>query len=81
MHKGYVEFRFPRYFAFESFGENVEIANIDETIATVASDKDANRLIKDRKEMIDAMYILVNALESVNPELLEEVWYNKIARR
>ena len=81
VHEKYVESRFPRYFAFESFGENVDIAHMDETVATVASDEDANRLIKDRDEMIDAMFLLANALESVDQELLKEVWYNKIARR
>jgi hypothetical protein len=77
MRDKYIEERFPRFFEFGCSEEGkVDVAStVNDTIATVSKEQ-AQYMIDDRDILLDMLITVVNALDEVDSNRLEDIWYN-----
>lgn len=75
----YVEELFPRYLIFSSYRDDrVDVGTIDNYSICTVTPAEAERLIKDRDELIDALWTVVESFADEAPLKFDRVWYNNV---
>ena len=77
MKEKYVEERFPRYFVFGSSVTELVDVCADSGLVAVVREEDAQTLIKQRDDVLDMLVSLAQALDEVDKEKFNSVWYAK----
>ena len=78
----YIEESFPRYFIFgEHKDGRVDIATSDDSTIATVSREEANKLISDRDELLDALCRVALRLAKVAPDEFTKIWYESLYER